>query len=345
MAGRFAHLVGSLPGDTPEEAMTTALERVGPQLRWLPDGETGSRRDWIVHIIESLRAHPDLELHREGAWSDYDDVPRFRVRGGRPLSGETLDLGHVAAFEHSYPLFQRLRAEHGRDDLAFQVGLPGDFDLALFTLGPVGALRHRGAFAEALLREIRAIHERAGDDVVFQLEVPAELVLVARLPGPAQPAAAGYLATGVAELAGAAPEGARFGIHLCLGDMNHRALGRLRDVAPLVHLANALAARWPTGRPLEFVHAPLAAAEQPPPNRTAFYRPLARLRLDPAVELIAGLVHESLGLAAQQALADHLTGLVGRPIGVATSCGLGRREREPALAAMDLTARLCQPSG
>ncbi len=72
MAARHAHLVGSIPGDTPREAMQLAMTTLGPQLRSLPDGETGERRNWIISIIESLRAHPDLELAKEGDGSDYD---------------------------------------------------------------------------------------------------------------------------------------------------------------------------------------------------------------------------------------------------------------------------------
>lgn len=90
---RFAHLVGSIPRGSAEEAMAAALERLGPHLRWLPDGETGERQDWVVHIIDSFRRHPDLELVREGGWSDYDDIPRFRVRRGSALSAESLDSG------------------------------------------------------------------------------------------------------------------------------------------------------------------------------------------------------------------------------------------------------------
>lgn len=65
---------------------------------------------------------------------------------------------------------------------------PVGVDMALFTLGPTGPFRHRPAFTEATLAEIRAIHGRAGDRVVFPLEVPAELVFVARTPPPARPA-------------------------------------------------------------------------------------------------------------------------------------------------------------
>jgi hypothetical protein len=66
---------------------------------------------------------------------------------------------------------------------------------------------------------------------------------------------------------------------LCLGDLGHKSLGRLRDAGPLVLLAKAIVQRWPAGRPLEYLHAPLAAGEDPPPADPAFYRPLERLKL------------------------------------------------------------------
>ena len=264
------------------------------------------------------------------------------MRAGHTLSGESLDFGHLASFEETYPTFAKLREQSGHDGLIYQLGVPGDFDMALFTLGPMGAFRSRAPFTQATLREITEVHRRAGDDVVFQIEVPAELVFVAKMPPPLQPLMAAVLARGITRLAAAAPEGARFGVHLCLGDMNHGALGRMRDVGPLVRLTNAIVRGWPAGRPLEFVHAPFAAAEKPPPNRRRFYQPLSKLRLPAATEFIAGFVHEEQSLHAQQALRDLLDQLVGRPVGVATACGLGRREPGPALATMDRAAELCR---
>ena len=83
MVARYAHLVGSLPGDSAYEAMSNAMRVLGPQLRSLPDGETGERRNWIISIVESLRSHPDLILSKSGDWSDYDKTPSMRVRRGR----------------------------------------------------------------------------------------------------------------------------------------------------------------------------------------------------------------------------------------------------------------------
>lgn len=337
-----AHLVGSLPGDSAQEAMTAALDVLGPRLRSLPDGETGERRNWIAHTVDSFRDHPDLELRREGDWSDYDETPVFSIRPGHTLTADRLDLGLTAAFDRAYPLFLQLRDQRGYTGLRFQVGVPGDFDMALFTLGPAGALRHRPAFTAAIAAEIAAINARAGDDVVFQLELPAELVTVARVPVAAQRALAAYLASGIVRLVTATPIGARFGLHLCLGDMNHRALGSMRDAGPLVRLTNAIARRWPVTHPLDFVHVPLAAAVERPPNRRSFYAPLADLALPDDVALVAGFVHESLHIDAQEQLLRYLTELTRRPVDVASSCGLGRRDRPRADAAMELAGRLCE---
>jgi hypothetical protein len=340
MSARAPHLVGSLPCGDAAEAMRVGLERLGLELRTLPDGETGERHHWIVHIIDGLRSHPDLELAKDGAWSDYNDTPRFRIRRGRRLEAASLDFGHVAAYEQSRPDFERLRAEHGRDGLAFQAGVPGDLDMALFALGPLGALRHRAPFREATLAEIREIHSRGGEQVVFQIEVPTELVFVARTPRPLRRAIAAWLAAGVVRLARESPDGARFGIHLCLGDMNHRALAEMPDAGPVVALGNAIAARWPAGRPLEFLHVPFAAAQTPPRTEPSWYAPIAGLRLDAGTRLIAGFAHEDQDLAVQRELRAMIERAWGAPVDVSTSCGLGRRRPEQALAALERIAEL-----
>jgi hypothetical protein len=343
VAQRHAHLVGSTPFDDADEAMDLALSRLAGRLRSLPDGETGERRNWIIHIVESLRRHPDLEVAREGHWGDYDDTLTFRVRPGHTLRGESLDFGHVANAEASYPRFLERRAASGSvpSELRFQVGIPGDFDMALFTLGPRAAFIGRRPFTDATVSEITRIFEIAGDDAVFQLEVPAELIFVARAPGVLQPLVAMLFARGLRDVAKRSPRGARFGIHLCVGDMNHRALGRMRDVRPLVLLANAIVRAWPRSRPLDFIHAPFAAAVEPPPLDPAFYDPLRDLRLPPSTRFVAGIVHEDRTLTEERQLLSLIEGLTGRTVDVATACGLGRREREAALATLDQARELC----
>ncbi len=334
---RAVHLVGSTPFDDPDEALDVFYAELGPRLRTVPDGETGERQNWIQGLIDSFRHHPKLEVARHGDWSDYDKTPTFRVRRGQRFTSADLDLGYLRHFNESWPLFERRRTDGQR----FQVGVPGDFDLSSFTFGPSpNGLRYRAAFRNATLRDIRAIHDIAGDEVVYQIEVPFELIILTFLPPTVGRLAAGYFARGIADLARRAPEGSRWGIHLCLGDMNHRAFGRLRDVGPVVWLANAIVGRWPDGRVLDFVHAPLAAAAEPPPLEPEFYAPLRELRLPPATRFVGGFVHEGRTLAEQRALMARLDALIGRPVDVACSCGLGRRSRDDALRTIALAREL-----
>ncbi|GIE78555.1 hypothetical protein Aph02nite_45050 [Actinoplanes philippinensis] len=329
---RRAHLVGSFPADDAAEAMRIAATRLGADLDYLPDGETGDRRSWITTIIDGFRHHPALDLVRTGDWSSYQATPRYRVRRGGQLTAETIDLGIAAAAEASLPAYHAQRATTGGP--RFQVGVPGALDLAMFTFGPAGMLRYADRFAGALAREMREVHATTGGDVLFQIEIPVELILLTRMPAPARKPLARWLATRVTALALAAPAGAEFGVHLCLGDLNHRALGALKDAGPVVDLANALAARWPADRPLRYLHGPLAAADNPPADDPAFYRPLRDLSLGGA-RFVAGYAHEKQDLHTQQRIRGYVEDALGAPADVSTSCGLGRRDQPSAVAALD----------
>jgi len=335
---RRAHLVGSIPAATAADAMRLAVKRLGPDLDYLPDGETGERRNWVISMIEALRVHPDFRVVKDGDWSDYDKTPRFALRPGHRLYGAALDLGIASAARAAMSEFDTLRAEMAERPQGgprFLVGIPGDVDLAMFTFGPSGPIRHLRPFTEALAATMHQTRRLFGDDVLFQIEVPAESVVLARVPSALRPALAGLLARRIAALAQGAPEGSRFGLHLCLGDMNHRPFGRLTDASPLVLLANAVTARWPDGRLLHYVHAPLAAADNPPSASEAFYRPLAGLKLGPDVRFIAGFAHEDQDAAAQFGIRRMIEDAIGHPVDISTSCGLGRRQPDAALAAMD----------
>jgi hypothetical protein len=137
------------------------------------------------------------------------------------------------------------------------------------------------------------------------------------------------------------PAGARFGIHLCLGDFHHTAYGAMRDVRPLVLLANAIAAEFPDDRVLEYVHAPFAAAKEPPIEAESFYEPLRELALPDDTRFIAGFLHESLDTEAHRELLARIERLAGREVDVAAACGLGRRDSdEEAFEQMRETAAL-----
>jgi hypothetical protein len=323
--------------------MTTALDRLAPHLDRLSDGETGDRSLWVAPAMEKFRADPDVELVHDGDWSDYDRVAQWRVRDGATLDPGNIRLHYALAFENSYPSFVVLRERYARPDLRFQVGIPAPLDLAVYSFGEV-------AFADATImdactaataREIETIFVRAGDDVVFQLETVVGLVAIAQAQGDEQPAVAARMAATLHDLAARVPAGARFGAHLCLGDFHHKAYGPMHDARPLVLLANALAAGWPDGRTLDYVHAPFAAASEPPIADERFYAPLAELDLPAATRFIAGFIHESLDLDAHGALLERIERLAGREVDVAAACGLGRRpEPDQAWDAMSKAVAL-----
>lgn len=343
MSARQVLLLGSLPATDADDAMGLAARMLGSRLRAMPDGETGpTRQDWLAGLCDEQHTHPDLEVVRPGAWSGYDDVPRLRVRPGHRLYGTNLDFGHAKAARDSLPALQRVRDELGRPDLPLQASVPGDFDTAFFTLGPVDGLRHLRPFTEMTLREVREVKDTVGDDTVFQIEVPLELVLMIKAPARVRPLLAARLAEGVLRIARNSPAGTRFGVHLCVGDLNNRPLAEMDDVSPLVLLANAVARRWPQGRPLLYVHAPFAAADQPAPVRPDYYAPLRDLDLPAGVDLVAGFVHERQDLTDQRRIRDQVDELVGRQVDVAAACGLGRRSREAAERNLEQTAALAE---
>ncbi|MFI9533579.1 hypothetical protein ACIG56_10055 [Nocardia fusca] len=342
MKRRAVHFVGSFPAVDTETAMRAMLDAAAPRLRTLPTGETGRYEFYIRPIIEDLAAQGVLEVTRVREWRSSRDRTRYRVPRGSTLTAESLDLGYRRETEEAVPVYTRLRRARDLSGTALQIGMPTAFTLAFVALGASGVLRHRRAFADATAREITAVRELAGPDVVVQLEATAELVLMAMaqpVHGSADRALG--LARGPAELAAAAPVGTRFGVHLCLGSLHNKARATLRDTRPLVDLANAIARQWPADRPLEFVHAPLAAGAVPPPLRPQFYTPLGDLALGAGTAFYAGLVHDLPTEQEQLHVLSVVEAALGRPVdGIACACGLGRRSRPVADALMRRAVRI-----
>ncbi|HEY0239248.1 MAG TPA: hypothetical protein VGC37_11405 [Friedmanniella sp.] len=181
-----------------------------------------------------------------------------------------------------------------------------------------------------------------GDETVFQIEVPVELVMMIKAPPRVRPLLAARMAEGMLRIARNSPVGTRFGVHLCVGDLNNQPLAEMDDVSPLVLLANAVARRWPVDRSLLYVHAPLAAADKPAPVRPGYYAPLRDLDLSVGTDFVAGFVHERQDLTDQVGIRDLVDGLIGRPVQIAAACGLGRRSRDDAERNLEQTALLAE---
>ena len=62
--------------------------------------------------------------------------------------------------------FDTLRATMPQGGPRFQIGIPGDVDLALFTFGPIGMVRHLRPFTEALATTMHHAYKLFGDDAL-----------------------------------------------------------------------------------------------------------------------------------------------------------------------------------
>jgi hypothetical protein len=333
---RGVHLVGSVPAASADQALDMVIEHVGGRLcPWVPDGETGDRRNWVQRLIEHERSHPDLEVARDGSWTGYEDTPSFRVRPGHRF--ESVDLDYAEAQAGSWPAFDARRSRLP-DGTRLLVGVPGVLDLAMITFGfdPRKSLPHTVPFRDETVRQLVVMAERSRGEVVFQLELPVEVSAVYRAPRPVVKALAAAISREVALVARRGPD-VGYGIHLCNGDMNNKALVRPDDLGPLVEFANSLAKAWPSSRRLEFVHLPFARGDEPAPAYPSFYDPLRQLRIPPSTRLAAGFVHEAVSLEGNLAVRSAIEERVAREVDVAAACGLGRRSREQAIANLDLS--------
>ena len=83
---------------------------------------------------------------------------------------------------------------------------------------------------------------------------------------------------------------------------------------------------------------PVRSRRRPAPTAESFYAPLAALELPAQTRFIAGFAHEEQSLAEQRQVLGTIEKLLGRPVDIASSCGLGRREATTARRTLQRTA-------
>ena len=336
-------LVGSLPYGDEAAAMGRALELAGDRLVALPDGEIGERSDrypngdrsqWVAGLAGRLTREAALfdvvdpgTMNEQGFPVDFDSTARLRPRLKPAELGERLTLGYDTFARRSWPHFARLRASAPRGDLRMQVGLPTGLGVAVSVLSPVRALRFAPSFAACVAGEARNLVAAVGaEDLLFQIEAPAEVVMAHRVPRLAWPFAAGP----VVDLVRRLPDQVPVGLHLCYGDLNNVAAIIPKDFGRLIGFAQSLLRRWPQSHTLAYIHLPFAAGSSPSPTEPAAYRALGRLELPAGSRLVAGFVHETPTMESLKTLLETIETARGAQVDIATACGLGRRSPEIA---------------
>jgi hypothetical protein len=326
---RRVHLVGTLGQPDVPTGMALAAQRVGQYLETIPDGEPGVRADWITCLIERMAGRPEVKTLVPPRF--YKDPLRpwhgavYTARRGMKITPATLGLAYVLhELNHAAGYFLRL-----------QVDIPGPFDMAAFSFGPLWS-RYYDTAVEAASLQVKAIEELGGTRPVYQLSIPVETYLVARAPARLRKFIATKLARRLAGFVTTTLAGTEWILHLCVGDPHGKPLITLQDSAPLVELTNALVQAWPTGYRLNAVHLPLGDGQTPAKADPRYMAPLYGLELPEDVHLSVGLAHLGQDLDTQRLALAEAERAARRPLGVSTPCGLGRR---PAQAA-ELLARM-----
>lgn len=345
-------LVGSMPFRDEEECMRRALDEVGPYLFSLPDGEVGertarypdgTRANWVIRAVEVLyqdrenwRVVKEPVLAANGVPANYAGLHQLEPLCRPEDVPGTVRFGYDQEVARYYPLFRRLRDERGLTGLRFQMGIPTGLALGFVMPNPADRMRFRDAFNTVLAREVNAMPDVAGDDLIVQLEMPPEMYAAFELPEMLEELSV----SPVIDLAEKIRPGIRLGLHLCVGDLHNRALLQPKSLEPMATLTRRLLERWPKGRPLEYIHYPLAAGNLPPVQDPEFYDPLGDIRLPDGTRFIAGFVHEGLGFEENARILHAIEEARGETVGVACSCGIGRRTREVGEELLRLSARL-----
>ncbi len=342
MNARKTLLVGSIPFENEEDAMSRALAQLSPYLFSLPDGEIGEKTElypkgnraaWVMTVINACtedtanwRVVKQPTRAEDGFPADYDKVQKLKPKHSPAALFEHLRFGYDEYFKSSYETFKRLRADRKLPDLKFQVGVPTGLGITFTMMNPIDAIRYAGVFNQRIAFEVNEIIKMAGDDVVIQVEVPGELAMAYQLPA--------FLidlpVLSVRSLVKKFSPTAQVGVHICLGDLNNKALVKASTLDKLVKFSNCLVEKWPQNHPPFYIHYPLAEAAAPPTLDRAFYAPLKQVKLPAGTRFIAGFVHEKLSGADHQKLLKTIEGLRGGTVDIACSCGMGRRTPEEA---------------
>ena len=332
-----AHLVGSVPLSEVETVFVVTARALGDRLRRLPDGEPGTRADWILWQYPVFSALAQFEVGPPGADS-YRTLPKLRLRDGERAENIVLGrLGFAEAAISSYKVFAKLKRDgvvppHVR----FQVALPTPLAPVSAFIDPEHQALIEPVYEARVLAELAEILGAVPhDQLALQWDTRLEFAM---LEGVA-PAWFSEVRGGVLErllrVSRHVPRDVELGFHLCYGDDCHGHFTVPSDAGKLVDVANGLAAAL--SRPLNWVHLPVPAQAE-----EEYFAPLRLLRLHPETELYLGVLHLQDGKVGARRRISCARPYV-QSFGVATDCGWGRGGTAAVDQLLALHRATCEP--
>jgi hypothetical protein len=329
MTQRNVHLIGSVPMADARTVFDTVSDALGPRLRWIPDGETGARIDWVMSFEPIFASHPALELSPDGfqLHAATSKNRRYRLKPGKTLADLTFDnLGYADIARDSYAAFADLKRQGKIQAHAkFMITMaPAHSVIWLFLDDSLHAAVDP-VYNAAIKREIDKIAtELPNGEIAVQFDVAS--AVFARLErnepssyGKTKAEMQDTFTAILIDLGNHVPTDIDLLYHLCYGDKDHKHVIEPTDMGDMVEFTNRLT-RGLT-RSVQLVHMPVPRGR----SDEAYFAPLRNLRLRPETELCLGLVHYSDGLAGtrkRMAMAEKFV----QDFSIATECGFGRRD-------------------
>ena len=333
---RDIHIVGSVALPTVEDVFRVIGVTLGTRVKRLPDGEVGSRSNWIQWQEHVVKAHPQLVVatddadrraeprEEQGAHVTMQFASSYRIADSvDPADLAFENLGYADAALESYETFRRLKAQGDvPEDTRFQVSLPTPVAFLEHFIARRSQASVEGPYEARMLAEVSEIAEHVPHrELAIQWDVSKEMAIWEGLWSIYFDDTQSGIAGRLARLGDAVPQEVELGYHLCYGDFNHSHWKEPEDTANMVAVANAVSAA--IGRPVQWLHMPV------PRDRSddAYFAPLMGLQLPPGTELFLGLVHHTDGIdgtrrriaTAEKFIPD---------FGISTECGMGRRPPE-----------------
>lgn len=316
------HLVGSVPLNTAADVFRTSTRILGKRLKRVPDGETGERKNWIGWQLPKIAACAGLQLYDQPD-KGYGRTELVRISPGCQDSVQIRDLGYFDAAMTSYAVFAQAKAEGSINSACrFQVCLPTPLAPIQLYVQKADQVVLEPVYEAALLTELAGIiTEIPAEELAIQWDTAVEFgvlegVFPSYLENPFEDIIARLIRLGEY-----VPEGAELGYHLCYGDSGHKHFSEPDDMSKLVAVANRLTSDL--SRNINWLHMPVPRER----HDAAYYRPLKDLRLAADTEIYLGLIHATDGASGAARRIDVAQEFLTE-FGIATECGLGRRDPE-----------------
>ena len=329
------HLVGSIPMESADEVFDLVGSTLDDCCQRIPDGETGIRKNWIGWQYSVFRTQNAL-IQTEAKEREYQLHPPFTFKKNcGPEDLDFFDLGFAREAQVSFSKF-KAKQKSGiiSDQAKFMVALPTPFAPVYSFTSYSDQEAILPFYEEAILGEIDEIsnlipHKK----LVVQWDVATEMsifesVYAATFANPWE-----VLTERLVALGDHIPADIELGYHLCYGSMNNTHWKEPENLEMCKKVSNAISEN--ISRDIQFIHMPV------PIDRSddSYFSPLNELSLSPETETILGLVHGSQNIQQNIERIEAARVYLSK-FGIATECGLGRRDVSEMPALMKLQAKL-----